>query len=110
LDQSWPIWVDLTALEDDGVNVIFWVTPLPRDPSPDEPRVYDGRRNKDRISAVDRGPLVGLGCSTDGAIANQIGGELTATLTDNHLVGVYTDVFGSGPQMVVMQFEFDAEL
>lgn len=54
--------------------------------------------------------LGGIACPMGGAFADEVGGELTATVVGNEIFGEYNQIFGNGANQATFVFSFRATL
>ena len=108
---SWRIWVKLQT-NGSEVTLLMSETSLDNpDPMDDGPSVFKGTRSGNAITAA-LAPinLGGWSCPGDAGITSETGGDLTATIDGQHLSGLYSNVYGTGPNQVTAFFKFQATL
>src|SRR5205807_2474275 len=94
--ETWSLWVQLES-NGDAVRLTLAEGPLPPGPLDDAPAVFTGTRQENAIVAVRTGGFGGMACPGDAGITAQVGGDLTATISGDRIVGDYADIFGTGP-------------
>ena len=108
--HSYPLWF---TMKSEGSSITLTLShdaPPSSDPMAEPPSVFQGTRDGNTVTAVNRGIMGGMACPGDASVTPQTGGVLSATIADERIAGEYTEVFGQGDLQVTFVFTFEATL